>query len=103
MSRQSNNPRALPSAFPVIVKIHTTRDAFSFVLTARIEGEERIVSFGSKTLTQQQRQQWSTTELEVRALRYAVRANANVLNYCDYVVESDNSALCGLRSLFSLA
>ena len=97
-----HNPRAMPSAFPVIVKTHASYTAFTYVLTARIQGEERIVSFGSKTLSKQQRK-CSAKELEFHALRHAVRANADFLDHCDYVVECDSRPLQSMRRLFSLA
>ena len=69
----------------------------SFVLTARINGEERIISFGSKNLSKRQ-QKLSTHALEVRAMVWAVKANAAWLDHHDYVVEQDYRPLQAYRS-----
>ena len=79
---------AISNALPIIVHIHATRTAMSFVLTGRIEGEEFIISFGSKKLNQRQRK-WSINELETKAMVYAVKANAQLLEDHDYDIELD--------------
>ena len=78
----------ISNARPIIVHIYTTRTALSFVLTGRFEGEEVIISFGSKKLNQRQ-QKWSIHELETQAMVYAIKANAQLLEDHDYIVESD--------------
>ena len=70
------------------MSIHATRTALSFVLTGRFEGEEVIISFGSKKLNQRQ-QKWSIHELETQAMVYAIKANAQLLEDHNYIVESD--------------
>ena len=77
---------AISNALPIIVHIHATRTAMSFVLTGRIEVEEFIISFGSKKLNQRQRK-WSIHELETKAMVYAVKANAQLLEDHDYEIE----------------
>ena len=78
----------ITNALPIIVHIYATRTALSFVLTGRIEGEECIISFGSKKLNQRQ-QKWSIHELETQAMVYAIKANTQILEDHDYVIESD--------------
>ena len=77
-----------PNPFPIIVKIDVSRVAMSYVLTARVDGEERIVSWGSKRLSQRQ-QKLSLFEVHTAALMFAVNSNANLLQHHDYVVETD--------------
>ena len=79
---------AISNALPITVHIHATRTAMSFVLTGRIEGEEFIISFGSKKLNQRQRK-WSIHELKTKAMVYAVKANAQLLEDHDYDIELD--------------
>ena len=97
MPRQNNNAWAALSPFPIIVRVHASRTAYSFVLTARTRGEERIISFGSKRLGKPQ-QKWSATKLELGAIRYAVRSNAQLLDVNDFVIECDSGPM---RKLFS--
>ena len=88
---------AVSNALPLIVYIHATRTAFSFVVTGRIGGEECIISFGSKKLSKCQ-QKWSNFKLEAKAMVYAVKANAQLLEDHDYIIESDYRPLQVFRA-----
>ena len=88
---------SISNALPLIVRIHANRTALSYVVTGRVEGEERIVSFGCKRLNQRQ-QKWSVHVRNFRAMVYAVRANAQLLEDHDYIIESEYRPLQRYRA-----
>ena len=74
---------------PFIVKTDASETAIGYVLTQRVEGDEKVISYGSKKLNQQQ-QNWPTYDREFFALVSGIRANAHYLRHNTFSAITDH-------------
>ena len=85
-------------ALPFIVKTDASLTAIGYVLTQKHEGKERVISYGSKKLSDQQ-QRWSTYDREFFALVSGIRANAHYLRHNTFMVVTDHRPLLAWRKI----
>ena len=85
-------------SLPFVVKADASLTAIGYVLTQVADGKERVISYGSKKLSQQQ-QRWSTYDREFFALIAAVRANAHYLRHARFTVVTDHRPLLAWRKV----
>ena len=85
---------------PFIVKMDASLSAIGYVLSQKVEGNEKVVSYGSKKLNDTQRR-WSTYDREFFALIAAVRANAHYLRHARFTAITDHRPLLAWRRVDS--
>ena len=85
-------------SLPFIVKTDASLTAIGYVLTQKVEGKERVISYGSKKLSCQQ-QRWSTYDREFFAMIAAVRANAHYLRHAKFAIITDHRPLLAWRKV----
>ena len=83
-----------------IVKADASLTAIGYVLCQKIDGKERVVSYGSKKLSRTQ-QRWSTYDREYFALIAAIRANAHYLRHAPFLAITDHRPLLSWRKMDS--
>lgn len=83
---------------PFIVKSDASLGAIGYVLTQKIKGKEKVISYGSKKLNQTQ-QRWSTYDREFFALLCAIRANAHYLRHAPFIAITDHRPLLAWRKV----
>ena len=83
---------------PFIVKTDASLTAIGYVLTQKLEGKERVISYGSKKLSVQQ-QRWATYDREFFALVSGIRANAHYLRHNTFIVVTDHRPLLAWRRI----
>ena len=86
---------------PFIVKTDASKTAIGYVLTQKIDNKERVISYGSKKLSQTQ-QRWSTYDREYFALIAGIRANAHYLRHAKFFVITDHRPLLAWRKTNTL-
>ena len=69
---------------PFIVKSDASLTAIGYVLTQKIDGKEKVISYGSKKLSPTQRR-WSTYDREFFRLLCGIRANAHYLRHAPFI------------------
>ena len=85
---------------PFIVKTDASLSAIGYVLTQKVGGKERVISYGSKKLSQPQRN-WSTYDREFFAMIAGIRANAHYLRHAKFSVVTDHRPLLAWRRVDS--
>ena len=83
---------------PFIIKADASLSAIGYVLTQKVDGKERPISFGSKKLSRPQ-QRWCTYDREFFALIAAVRANAHYLRHAKFTAITDHRPLLAWRKV----
>ena len=79
-----------------ILKTDASLTAIGYVLTQKRDGKERVISYGSKKLSQPQRN-WATYDREYFALLSGIRANAHYLRHAKFSVITDHRPLLAWR------
>ena len=77
---------------PFIIKSDASLAAIGYVLTQKVNGKEKVISYGSKKLTRTQ-QRWATYDREYFGLISAIRANAHYLRRAPFVAVTDHRPL----------
>ena len=85
---------------PFIVKSDASETAIGYVLTQKVDGNEKVISYGSKKLNQQQ-QNWPTYDREFFALVSGVRANAHYLRHNTFTAITDHRPLLAWKRIDS--
>ena len=85
---------------PFVIKADASLAAIGYVLTQVVDGKERVISYGSKKLTDTQKK-WSTYDREFWALLCAIRANAHYLRHSKFVAITDHRPLLSWRKVDS--
>ena len=83
---------------PFIVKSDASETAIGYMLTQKVEGNEKVISYGSKKLNQQQ-QNWPTYDREFFALVSGVRANAHYLRHNTFTAITDHRPLLAWKRI----
>ena len=83
---------------PFIVKSDASHSAIGYVLNQTINGEEKVIAYGSKKLSNTQ-QNWSTYDREFFALLCAVRANAHYLRHAPFTAITDHRPLLAWKKM----
>ena len=74
------------------VKSDASLSAVGYVLVQQVDGKERVISYGSKKLSDTQRR-WSTYDREYFALLCGIRANSHYLRHAPFVAVTDHRPL----------
>ena len=77
---------------PFIIKSDASLTAIGYVLTQKVNSQEKVISYGSKKLTRTQ-QRWATYDREYFALISAIRANAHYLRHAPFTAITDHRPL----------
>ena len=85
-------------SIPFIVKTDASKTAIGYVLTQKVDGKEKVISYGSKKLNRQQ-VRWSTYDREFFALICGVRAHSHYLRHNKFVVITDHRPLLAWRKV----
>ena len=85
---------------PFTIKSDASLGAIGYVLTQKIDGKEKVISYGSKKLSDTQRR-WSTYDREYFALLCAVRANSHYLRHAPFTAVTDHRPLLAWRKVDS--
>ena len=85
---------------PFWIKSDASLSAIGFVLTQKIDGKEKVISYGSKKLSPTQ-QRWSTFDREFFALLCAVRSNAHYLRHAPFLAITDHRPLLAWKKIDS--
>ena len=85
---------------PFCIKSDASLSAIGFVLTQKIDGKEKVISYGSKKLSPTQ-QRWSTFDREFFALLCAVRSNAHYLRHAPFLAITDHRPLLAWKKIDS--
>ena len=83
---------------PFIVKTDASLTAIGFILSQKVDGKEKVISYGSKKLSRQQ-QRWSTYDREFFALISGIRANAHYLRHAKFFVITDHRPLLAWKKV----
>ena len=83
---------------PFTVKTDASLTAIGFILSQRVDGKEKVISYGSKKLSRQQ-QRWSTYDREFFALISGIRANAHYLRHAKFFVITDHRPLLAWKKV----
>ena len=83
---------------PFIVKTDASLTAIGYVLTQKIDNQEKVISYGSKKLSDTQRK-WSTYDRKLFAIITAVRANNHYLRHAKFHVVTDHRPLLSWRKV----
>ena len=83
---------------PFCVKSDASLSAVGYVLTQQIDGKEKVISYGSKKLSDTQRR-WSTYDREFFGLLCAIRANSHYLRHAPFVAITDHRPLLAWRKV----
>ena len=85
---------------PFIIKTDASLTAIGYVLCQKVDGKEKVISYGSKKLSRTQ-QRWSTYDREYFALIAAIRANAHYLRHASFLAITDHRPLLSWRKMDS--
>ena len=83
---------------PFIIKSDASDAAVGYVLTQMINGKERVISYGSKKLTETQ-MRWCTYDREFWALLCAIRANSHYLRHAKFSAIIDHRPLLAWKKV----
>ena len=85
---------------PFVIKSDASLSAIGYVLTQLVDGKERVISYGSKKLSDTQKK-WSTFDREWWALLCAIRANQHYLRHSKFTAITDHRPLLAWRKIDS--
>jgi transposase InsO family protein len=83
---------------PFFIKTDASDKGVGFVLGQIVDGAERVIAYGSKTLNRAQRN-YSTSDKECYAVVYACKANKHYLLGRPFIVYTDHMALKYLQTM----
>lgn len=83
---------------PFFIKTDASDKGVGFVLGQIVDGAERVIAYGSKTLNRAQRN-YSTSDKECYAVVYACKANKHYLLGRPFIVFTDHIALKYLKTM----
>ena len=83
---------------PFIIKSDASIGAIGYVLTQKIDGKEKVITYGSKKLSATQKR-WSTYDREFFALLCGIRANAHYLRHAAFIAVTDHRPLLAWKKV----